>query len=161
MNYTWNKDVIINDDNIRQIEKLSADIQKSIDNYYKVIHNNRYIERQKFISKTYKFTNKDNNTTYYKILSICQDNEYRANTLYFTLPIIDVNDNSIIKDNMMDINDIGWWCLSLLDTNNKNSITMNTKNVIEISNDEFNNMLTKYNSDLISILTEDILHEQN
>lgn len=120
---------------IEYLKKQRDDLDKQIYDYYKKQTKKDIANNMGYIGKTFKRLIDKDVTSYYKILGVEEDNQYRMQTLVFSLPLKPIaNKNTYEETSLLDIESIGWFCNSMTDySQHKREIDLYT----EISNEEY------------------------
>lgn len=124
------------DIDIKELEKQRDKLNAKINEYYELKTKTAIIENAGYVGKTFKKSLMDDMTGYYKILSVDINNQYRMNTLVFTLsskPFISMHD-TYDDDAIMFIDSIGWFCNDMI---NYNKPSREIDTYVEISNEEY------------------------
>ena len=131
---------------IEYLKKQRDDLDKQINDYYKKQTEKDIANNMGYVGKTFKRLINKEIMGYYKILGVEEDNQYRMQTLVFSLPIKPIACKNVYNEtSLLDIKSIGWFCNSMSDYGLHNrEIDLYT----EISNEEY---LEAYNNWLNSI----------
>lgn len=148
-----------NDDLEEEIDIISLtkqrdDLTRKINKYYELQVEKEISKNSNYIGKVFKKKLDDNVTGYYKIIDVDNTNQFRMNTLVFTLPAIQFkcspyNFNELT---IMDIDSIGWFCNTLDDyAKPTREIDLYT----EISNNEYLEAFNTWNDIIKNIIEGD------
>lgn len=120
---------------IEYLKKQRDDLDKQINDYYKKQTKKDIANNMGYIGKTFKRLIDKDVMSYYKILGVEEDNQYRMQTLVFSLPLKPTASKNMYKEtSLLDIESIGWFCNSMTKyTQYRREIDLYT----EISNEEY------------------------
>lgn len=120
---------------IENLKKQRDDLDRQINEYYKKQIEKDIANNTGYIGKTFKRPIDKETMGYYKILNVEEDNQYRMQTLVFSLPIKAIGGKNIYEEtSLIDIKSIGWFCSSML---NRESYDREIDSYTEISNEEY------------------------
>lgn len=132
---------------IEHLKKQRDDLDKQINDYYKKQTKKDIANNMGYIGKTFKRLIDKDVMSYYKILGVEEDNQYRMQTLVFSLPLKPIASKNMYEEtSLLDIESIGWFC------NSMTKYTQHTREIdlyTEISNEEY---LEAYNNWLKSVM---------
>lgn len=132
---------------IEYLKKQRDDLDKQINDYYKKQTKKDIANNMGYIGKTFKRLTDKDVMSYYKILGVEEDNQYRMQTLVFSLPLKPIASKNMYEEtSLLDIESIGWFCNSMTNySQHKREIDLYT----EISNEEY---LEAYDNWLKSVM---------
>ncbi len=133
--------------NIEHLKKQRDELDKQINDYYKKQTKKDIANNMGYIGKTFKRLIDKDVMGYYKILGVEEDNQYRMQTLVFSLPLKAIASKNMYEEtSLLDIESIGWFCNSMTDYGVHNR---EIDSYTEISNEEY---LEAYDNWLNSVM---------